>query len=177
MAHDDVGTARWYLVQTKTQQEWRAESNLKSWGVETFAPRRLDVDVRRSVIDVVNRIQPLFPGYLFARFDAARLLSKVRLTRGVRSVVGFGESATPVDDGIVTLIRDRLDAHGFVACDEPREGDRVQIVAGPFRSMSAVFARDLPGRARVVLLLSTLGVQTRVNVAKAHIQKSLSSVA
>src|SRR5215470_17394840 len=89
--------SRWYVVQTKPRQDGRAESNLQHWRVQTFAPKIREL--RRSPSGASSyRLAPLFPNYLFARFDAEALAAKIRLTRGIQRIVGFGECATPVDD-------------------------------------------------------------------------------
>ena len=105
---DGGSDPRWYVVYTKSKQEERAESNLRAWGVETVLPRLCE---RRGARVLTA---PLFPRYLFARFDAGRLLAKVRHTRGVHDVVAFGEQATPVDDSLVAVVRARIAADGFV---------------------------------------------------------------
>jgi transcriptional antiterminator RfaH len=84
---------RWYLVRTKPKQELRAERNLCAWGIETMAPTIREW--RESQPPTMTKeTKALFPGYLFARFNLAAQLVRVRLTRGVNNVVGFGECAT-----------------------------------------------------------------------------------
>ena len=138
-----TGSLLWYLVRTKSRQEARAESNLRSWGIETLAPKTREkrcagVDGHQTYIDSEGR---LFPNYLFARFDAAERLAQVRLTRGVHSVVGFGECATAVDDSVIDVVRQRMDTSGFVRLEEPAPGDRVTIVSGPLSSLEGIFER------------------------------------
>src|SRR5207248_124898 len=87
---------RWYVLQTKPRQEVRAELNLHRWRIETLAPKLLQPNPSGSG-GASYRAVPLFPGYLFARFDATAVLGKIRLTRGIQRVVGFGECATPLD--------------------------------------------------------------------------------
>src|SRR5687768_18284515 len=115
-----VDPSRWYAVQPKARQEARAEANLRRWGLETLAPRLREPRPSRSGESF--RVTPLFPNYLFARFDAANLLGKVRLTRGIRRVVGFGEYATPLDDSIIASIRSRVTDDGIVRSEERRVG-------------------------------------------------------
>src|SRR5262245_20124580 len=112
----DVDTAdreRWYVVQTKPKQETRAELNLRQWSIATLAPKLREIRHVRSG-ERAYHITPLFPNYLFARFDAEAQTAKIRLTRGVQRVVGFGEYATPVDDAIIELIRSQIAEDGFV---------------------------------------------------------------
>jgi transcriptional antiterminator RfaH len=161
---------RWYVVHTKPKQEARAASNLRSWGIETFAPflRERRFSIRTGGID---RDTPLFPRYIFARFAARTLLAKVRLTRGVHDVIGFGESATPVEDALIDTIRARTAPDGLVRMLQPEPGDTVRIEDGPLRSLVGVFERELRGSERVLILLTSIRAQARVDVPKAFIAK------
>jgi transcriptional antiterminator RfaH len=165
-ASDESNSLRWYVVQTKPKQEARAESNFRRWGLETLAPRMKESRIRRSSQGLVYREAPLFPSYIFARFNAAVLVSKVRLTRGVHKVVGFGEYATPIDDSVIALIRSRIGDDGFVRIAEPRPGDVVQVVDGPMRSLVGVFERELRAQDRVLILVNTIACQLHLQIAK-----------
>src|SRR5258705_12699899 len=74
---------RWYVVHTKYREEERADNNLRSWEVLTFYPQIRARRVNQFSGKITELAKPLFPGYLFARFDASKLLSKVHYTRGV----------------------------------------------------------------------------------------------
>jgi transcriptional antiterminator RfaH len=175
--HDNAcDAARWYVVRTKPKQEVRAELNLRGWGLELLAPKVREARHRRSQNGAEYSVAPLFPSYLFARFDASELLAKVRLTRGVHSVVGFGECATPVDDAIVDLIRGRIRDDGFVRIEDPKPGELVRIVDGPLRAVTGIFQRRR-GHDRAVILLSLVGAQAHVDVAMASIRRAASAVA
>lgn len=165
---------RWYVIHSKPKQEARAESNLRAWGIETFGPQLRELRPIRRPNDAPYCVTPLFPGYLFARFEAVALYAKVRLTRGVHSVVGFGESATPVDDSVISLIRSRVADDGFVHLDVEL-GDLVEIVEGPLRSLVGVFENALNGGDRVRVLLTTIACPARVQVPKAFIRKAANS--
>jgi transcriptional antiterminator RfaH len=162
---------RWYVVQTKPKQETRAEANLQRWEIQTLAPKLREPQLRKSG-EVSYRVTPLFPNYVFARFDAEALAAKVRLTRGIQRIVGLGEPATPVDDGIITLIQLRIAENGFVRLPEAQLGDVVEIVEGPLRSFVGIFERRVSARDRVVVLLTTIGARARVQVAAAAIRRS-----
>ena len=167
---DLAGSLRWYVVRTKIKQEDRAASNLQAWGVETFAPR-----IRQRCTHRHKKgwcIAPLFPQYVFARFDVGTLLSKIRNTRGVQDLVGFGECATPVDDSVIETIRGRMRADGFVRVSEPTPGDVVEVVDGPLSSIVGIFDRELSGGDRVLILLSSLGLPARFQVSKRSIRKA-----
>ena len=110
------GTARWYAIHTKPKQEGRAHSNLRARGVETFTPR---VGERRYTPagHVKNEIKPLFPQYIFARFDASRMLHQVCFTRGIHSVVRFGgDDPTPIDNEIIAISLGHIGPSFFGLC-------------------------------------------------------------
>lgn len=171
----DRADSRWYVIQAKPKQDTRAESNLIAWGVETFAPKCLEP--RRGHLNArsVFRVTPLFPGYLFARFDATALCTKVRLTRGVHRVIGFGECATPLDDVVINAIQERVEIDGLVHLGEAEPGDAVEIVVGPLRSLTGVFDGALTGGNRVRILLSSMACSVTVNVPRAFIRKTTPS--
>jgi transcriptional antiterminator RfaH len=171
-----ASSCRWYVVQSKPKQELRADANLRQWGLDTLTPLIREPCLSPASDQRFHRVSALFPGYLFAQFPLT-LLAKVRLTRGVRDVVGFGEYATPVDDVVIELMRSRIDNDGFVRMAEPQPGDSVRITHGPLRSLVGIFETELQGRDRVLILLTALGAQSRVQLAKAHIQKAVRTIA
>jgi transcription antitermination factor NusG len=77
----------WFALQTKPKNERKVEHLLRQKGYECFAPtyRR-----KRKWSDRIVEIDfPLFPGYVFCRFDAS-VLGKAISTQGVIRIVGFG---------------------------------------------------------------------------------------
>jgi len=161
---------RWYAVYTRPKQEFRAENNLKAWGIETFNPRAKE-RVRR-LEKTPRGVKQLFPRYLFACF-AFEELHKITFTRGVQTVVSFGNKPAPVDDAVITLIKSRVGADGFVRLnDELNTGDRVRINSGPFASLEGIFERKLKGSERVSLLLSTVALQGRLIIESDYVVKA-----
>lgn len=148
--------ALWYAVQSKPTAERVAQQSLESLGLETLLPkRRRECQVRGSWRSAVR---PLFPNYLFARFNAPRSAHLVRYSRGVCRVVGCGELPVPIEDSVMADLRRRLDADGIAELtDSPwRPGDRLQVEDGPFRGWSGVFERELSDHVRVVILLEAI---------------------
>ena len=160
---------RWYAVYTRPKEEFRAESNLNAWGIETFNPRARE---RSRRLDKKSRaVKQLFPRYLFARFPCEDL-HKITFTRGVQTVVSFGNTPAPVDDAVIFLIKTRIGEDGFIRFnDELKTGDRVMIVGGPFESLEGIFDRTLNGSERVSLLLSTVALQGRLIIERDYVVK------
>jgi transcriptional antiterminator RfaH len=155
-----VENRQWYVLHTKPKQEERANSNLLAWGVETLNPK-LKTRRHNEFTGLPTYItQPLFPRYLFAKFNAREQLSKILFTRGVHNVVCFGNSPACVSEEIIDLIRARLDQNSVVkASDDLKPGDRVVISAGPLRNLTEIFEREVKGSERIMILLMAIGYQ------------------
>jgi transcriptional antiterminator RfaH len=160
----------WYVVRTNPKQEARAEDNLRAWDLETFAP--WIKERRYGQKGASHVIKPLFPQYIFARFDLESMLHKVRFTRGVHSVVTFSGSPTQVDEEVLAIIKSRVGKDGFIHLDdELKVDDRVVITEGPFKNLSGIFKREMADSERVMVLLETLNYQAHVVVDRGAVRK------
>lgn len=159
----------WHVVSTKPHRERQAGQNLVRLGVDAFCPLLKQTKVIRRVRQTV--IRPLFPGYLFAKFDASCHLRAVAYAGGVRRIVAFGDTPAVVDEAMIEAIRSRLrDGYVPVACQALEPGQVVTILDGPLNGIEAVFEREMSDKQRVVLLLRTLAYQARVVVQLNHVR-------
>src|SRR5678815_5910093 len=111
--------------------------------------------------------KPLFPRYIFAKFNARQQLAKISFTRGVQYVVSFGGQPVSIDEGIIQIVKDRVDQSGFVKLGEDlKQGDRVVIKAGPLREFEGIFERKLKDNERISILLTTISYQGRLVINK-----------
>lgn len=155
----------WYLVRSKPRQESIAELNLHRYGVETFCPQWKQTKLFRGKKQSV--IIPLFPGYLFSKFNLDTDYRKVAYTHGVLDVVKFGTTPARVDEEIVEAIRAKTH-EGFVQLLPPTfvPGETVQIQDGPLKGLLAVFERELTGSQRVALLLKNVSYNARLVIER-----------
>ena len=102
---------------------------------------------------------PLFPGYLFARFNLTQLDAVLRLPP-LAKVVSMNGYPTPVREDEIEQVRnlvDRANAAGI----EPRPVDFVQpgqeviVTDGPFKGLRGVLL-ERRGRARVAVRLTAI---------------------
>jgi transcriptional antiterminator RfaH len=157
----------WYAIHTNPRQETRAAENLRSWGVLTFSPK---LKVRRTnpysgtITYIPNH---LYPGYIFAHFNAESLLYKIHFTRGVHSVVSLGGVPIPVEDEIIAIIKARIGEDGFVQIGERlAHGDQVIVQDGPFKDLTGMFEKELEESNRVRILLTAISFQAHVQLDK-----------
>lgn len=156
----------WYVLHTKPRQELRAQDNLEAWGLETLLPQLPD---RRRHKTGPAPFYPLFPSYLFCRF-APMLFDKVRYTYGVSYILSFGGVPAVVDDDIITTMQERMDPAGVIKpFQQLRPGAQVVIQSGPFRDLVGVFEREMPGTERIRVLLNTVTIRARVELARGDV--------
>src|SRR5271169_1341173 len=87
--------AAWYALQVRSRKENYVASQITGQGYECLLPTYKSV---RQWSDRVKELeQPLFPGYLFCRFDFQDRRPLVT-TPGVLQIVGSGRVAVPVPD-------------------------------------------------------------------------------
>jgi transcriptional antiterminator RfaH len=166
------GNIQWYAIHTHPKQEERASNNLMAWNVETFSPKVKKTHPNPYARAPIYVSKPLFPRYIFARFDVNSRLRKILFTRGVRSVVSFGGVPALVNDEIITLIQSQVAENGFVEVGENlRIGDKIMIEAGPLKNLIGVFKRDVKGSDRVLILLAAINYQGSVVIEREHVRR------
>jgi transcriptional antiterminator RfaH len=114
-------------------------------------------------------LEPLFPRYLFARFDCA--MTRWRSINGSRGVVQLltqGRDPIPVPHGVVEKLVAETDACGVTSLSALGvfwKGRKVRINEGAFAGQVAeIDALSLNGSMRAKLLLSLLGRITSVEL-------------
>jgi transcriptional antiterminator RfaH len=160
----------WYVIQTKPKKEQEAESYLSTRGVEMFHPLMESFALRNG--GMKKELKPLFPGYLFAKFDLERNYPLVRWGRGVKKVLGFGGYPTPISEEVVSIIKERTDTQGIVRMKHHFEpNDVVRITKGPMKDLLGVFERWLSESERVRILLNLIGYQPSIELHYSMIEK------
>lgn len=148
----------WYLLYCKAKSEQRAAQNFTIQGVESFLPM---VEVEKiSRGKKLQRREVLFPCYLFIHFDPQQIaFTTIESTRGASRLIRFGAKLDPIPDAIMDkLIADCGNTpSGPAAVDElPKSGDKVEIIAGCFKGIEAIYHMG-KGEERSIVFLNLLG--------------------
>jgi len=159
----------WFVVQTKQNQERKAESSLVSQGVECYLPV-----VEQPAIKYRNKFHGdiLFPRYLFAFFDPEVIhTTKVKNTRGVAGIVNFGGVPAILSESQMADIRKGIDHSIFTEMEnhKPEKGEPVEIISGVFESISGIY-EEPDGLKRSMVLIELLGQQIRRSVSNKDFQ-------
>lgn len=167
--------ALWYAIHTHPKEEDRATSNLNAWHVETFNPKIRERRLNPFTGTPIYEKRPMFPRYIFSRFDASTLLSKIVFTRGVRQVVSFGNGPVPVEEEIINFIKERMDRDGVVQLEEDlKRGDPVTLQDGLLGELSGIFDREIKGTDRVRILLNAISYQASIVIPKERVKRAAS---
>ena len=135
-----------------------ARDQLRQLGVEAFLPSFVRLSRWGVRGDVVKIEAPLFPGYMFARFDAATSLGVVKRAGGVSQVIGPGSRPLRIGDEIVETLR-RACHNSSLVSPVPyvpfRQGERVTVARGPFAGLTGVVDRT-KSRTRIIVSIELL---------------------
>jgi len=143
----------WFALQVRTRYERNVASHLAGKGFEWFLPT---YQSRRKWSDRMKELSlPLFPGYLFCRFDPQDRLPILK-TPGLISIVGTARVPTAVDETEILALRQ------LVSSEFPRQpwpflqiGQRVRIEQGPLCGLEGILTRH-KGKDRLVLSVTLL---------------------
>jgi transcription antitermination factor NusG len=143
----------WFALQTWPKNERKVESLLKQKGYECFTPIYRS---KRKWSDRTVEIDfPLFPGYIFCRFNPSAL-GKAISTQGVTRVVGFGGKPTEVAreevDALLVLARSNFLREPWKYLPN---GTQVLVQTGPLAGIQGVITAD-ENKSRLVISITLL---------------------
>ncbi len=155
--------AYWAATQLEAHRERVAEHFLAQFGFEVYLPR-----LRRYLIRWHRRIEyftPYFPGYCFTRI--ALQWHDVRQCPGVVRLVRIGsDEPVHVPDDVIDALRARerdgaIDLPNAIR-KNPRVGDKVKIIHGPFAGQSGLCTQVSSQQVGVLLLMFKAQRQVRL---------------
>jgi transcription antitermination factor NusG len=151
----------WYALHVRPRFEKQIAATLLSKGYEGFLPlyRR-----QSRWSDRIKEVEfPLFPGYLFCRFDINKRLP-ILITPGVIHIVGVGKTPHAVNDAEIAALQ-AIVLSGLRA--EPRSylniGQRVRLEIGPLAGVEGILTA-LKGCSRLVVSVSILQRSVSVEI-------------
>jgi transcriptional antiterminator RfaH len=161
---DGASLIGWFCVQTHAKHEHIAAAQLRQDPeLEVFLPR---IRYRRATRSgPAWTTEALFPKYLFARFDLATCLRRVRHARAVRGIVHFGNGWPTIPESVISQLQEVIGPEELrVVSSHFKPGDPVEISGGTLGGLQAVVSRVMPNSRRVAVLLDFLGRQTTVEL-------------
>jgi transcription antitermination factor NusG len=157
---------RWYALQVRSRWESGTAGLLRSKSLETLFPTYM---TKHKWSDRFKAVEmPLFPGYVFCRFDVHNRLP-VLITPGVISVVGRGKTPVAVDDSEMLSIQAAIQSGIHM---EPwpyvEIGERVRIDGEVMDGMEGILT-SFKGRHRVVISVTLLRRAVALEIDRSRI--------
>jgi len=149
---------------------------LEAKGFECFLPTL--IRELRHARRVVIAKRPLFPRYLFCRFDIARQewFWPIRSTNGVSALLKHNEIPARVPDATIAHWQ-LAQAEGLFDMTRPAAlpfapGDVVRVISSAFNGHNAQVLRVLPAAKRVQALLNCFGRETVINLPWGDVERA-----
>jgi len=152
-------------VRTVVGREGYAQQSIEALGYESYLPKYEKIISHARQRRVVQRA--FFPGYFFvAAGHTLGVAAAINRTRGVLAVVGGPQGEMRVPEQLIGELRARENTSGLIemSANSFRPGQKIQIVAGPFAGVTAMFAESSDDR-RATILIELLGKSHAVSVS------------
>jgi transcription antitermination factor NusG len=164
----------WFALQVRGRQEFNISENLGSNGYEWFLP--LYKSSKRWSDRIKQVDSPLFPGYVFCRFNPMDRLPILKIP-GVIQIVGFNRQLVAVDEAEIRAIQ-ALVASGIPnhPCPYLEVGDKVRIESGPLRGLEGLLI-EIQGNHQLVLSVTLLQRSVAVKIDAASVTSLRTTVA
>lgn len=154
----------WFCLKSKPRQEAVAVRNLKAVGdIDIFFPRIRRT--RRGHEKNKEVIEPLFPGYIFVKFNPEDSQGTVKSTRGVLHLVSKNGKAVDVDDKVIDELK-ALGPDGILSMldEELKVGAKIKVIRGIFAGSEGEVLKLATPQKRIAVLLTLLGAQQSVEM-------------
>lgn len=151
----------WYALRVKSHCERMTAESLRCRGYEEFLPT---YRLRRRWSDRWVELElPLFPGYVFSRFDARNRLPVLQIPSLVH-IVGIGKTPLPVDEREIAAIQ-AIVRSGIAAQPWPylRVGDLVRVQYGALCGLEGILV-EVRKRHRLVVSVTLLQRSVAVEI-------------
>ena len=151
----------WFIVQFKSNSHHQAEKNLNRQRFETFLP--LHDNSSQKLSRFINTSKPLFPGYMFVRFDRAESeWHKINNTYGVSRLITFNSILKSIPTTFMDSLMMRYDLSGkLLPIKKLKKGDHVTVLKGPFANFIATVEK-YEADQRIWILMDLMGRKTKI---------------
>jgi len=159
----------WFILQFKPNAHHRANKNLTNQGFETFLP--LHDATSRKLSRFINTSKPLFPGYMFIKFDRAELAwHKINNTYGVSRLITVNSILKPIPTKFVDNLMKRYDLPSkLLPIKKLKKGDQVTVSKGPFANFIATIEK-YEDEQRIWVLMDLMGRKTKIHTTSDTLQ-------
>ena len=154
-------STEWFILQFKPNSHHQAAKNLSQQGFKIFLP--LHSTTSRKMSRFITTAQPLFPGYMFIKFDRAESeWHKINNTYGVSHLITFNSILKSIPITFVDSLMMRYDLSGkLLPIKKLKKGDQVKVLEGPFADFIAT-VETYETDHRIWILMDLMGRKAKM---------------
>ena len=161
---------KWYVIRMEPRADFQAARALHSDGIELYFPR-----IRGSIRGKMQSEIPLFPGYLFIKWD--RESDEWPIFRPAHRITGWvsiGDEVPSISDEAITQLKTRVDAiNGSDGLWRRfKVGEKVEIDSGGFQGLAEVIEEAKTPTGKALVLLQFMGRMVKTQVPWVDLQPS-----
>ncbi len=163
-----MGEQYWMAVYTKPRNEKKVAERLSEKGFQVYCPL---ITTLRQWSDRKKKVKiPIFPSYVFIFLTEKERVEVLKDPGVLNFVFYLGKPALIKEDEILTIKRlfDNLDDNSEVYIQKYNKGDKVDIVAGPFRELKGIVEEIK--KSEITLLVDSLGMTVKIKTNTNYIK-------
>ena len=159
---------KWIAVRSKPRSEKIVSIELSKKNIESFLPivkKRQQWSDRKKWVEF-----PLFPSYLFAKIELKDSIYILN-TRGVSTIVKFGNRVMTIDEKVVNSIRLALEGeYDLHPIKYFTIGDRVSVIDGPMKGAIGIIETKYNNENRLVIKIEALQQAITVHINSEYLE-------
>ncbi|MBT3796542.1 MAG: UpxY family transcription antiterminator [Candidatus Marinimicrobia bacterium] len=160
---------KWIAIRSKPRSEKIVSIELSKKNIESFLPivkKRQQWSDRKKWVDF-----PLFPSYLFAKIELKDSIYILN-TRGVSTIVKFGDRVITIDEKVVNSIRLALEGeYDLHPIKFFTIGDRVSVIDGPMKgAVGIVETKHKNDENRLIIKIEALQQAVAVHINSEYLE-------
>jgi transcription antitermination factor NusG len=152
---------QWYAIFTMPKHEKSVVRHFDYQNIYHFLPVYEDVKLWANRQRICVKA-PLFPRYLFARFDRCTT-GRILKTPGVLQIVGTAKGPIPVPESQIELLRTSTEQNKAEPCSCFEMGSKVRISRGPMTGIEGTLVQQR-NKNRFVFTLSLIRQSASIEI-------------
>jgi transcription antitermination factor NusG len=158
---------KWFALQVRLNFERSVSKSLKEKGYQEFTPA---YRIRRKWSDRVKEMEcPLFPGYVFCRFDPKFRLPILQASN-VLSVVGYGGQPVPISESEIISLQILVNnSCKPIPWPYLRVGQKVRVIGGALDGLEGL-VQNFRSARRIIVSLHLLQRSVAAELEREHIE-------
>lgn len=164
-----ISADKWYVIQTRSRFEKKCFEMLLLQGINVFYPTKKQ---QRQWSDRVKEIDaPMFPGYLFVKFEEKERYNILNINGVVRFLSFGGEYASVSERQIEAIGKlEKTDNQIEVIDLELFEGQDVLISSGLFKGHEGKIVHH-NGKGKILLAIQSIGKGVLLEIGRTKIEQ------